>query len=226
MKDALIVIDMQNDFITGSLGTPEARRIVKNVVKKIEAYKEKGKDIYFTKDTHVGEDYFETREGMLLPIKHCIYGTDGHNLEPSVRELIKYYGTCFNKASFGYMNWKHLKIHDSVEVIGLCTDICVISNVLIMQSENPDLDITVDASCCAGTTPSKHMAALDVMESCLIEVINRHDTCIELDYSEVYGKPYDDYILRQSAIDLLLSEPGSYDWQINGMINIPSVKEE
>lgn len=162
----LIVIDMQNDFITGSLGTPEAQAIVPNVKKKIEEYKARDDDIIFTRDTHY-DDYLETSEGKHLPIKHCIYGTLGWQIADGLEvENCRY----IDKPTFGWTHWGH-NIFEEVELVGLCTDICVVSNALILKAHFPEINITVDASCCAGVTPEKHKAALEVMKSCQINVI-------------------------------------------------------
>ena len=166
MGKTLIVVDMQNDFITGSLGTKEAQAIVLNVKKKIEEYKKNNNNIIFTRDTHY-EDYLETNEGHNLPIKHCIYGTQGWEI-PGILDSAKYYH--INKPNFGWIHWAGYNF-DEVELVGLCTDICVISNALIIKAAYPDANITVDASCCAGTTPDNHKAALTVMKSCQINVI-------------------------------------------------------
>ena len=170
-KDILIVIDMQNDFIDGALGTPEAQSIVPNVVKKIEKAREEGKEIIFTKDTH-GNDYLNTQEGKFLPIPHCIRGSDGWEICSEI--VITGEDNIINKPSFGCSDWywEIIEPISSIEMIGLCTDICVISNALILKSEYPEIPITVDASCCAGVTPEKHKAALETMKSCQINVIN------------------------------------------------------
>jgi nicotinamidase-related amidase len=173
----LIVVDMQNDFITGPLGTPEAQAIVPKVKAKIEEYRKRGEKIIFTRDTHFG-DYLETLEGKYLPVKHCIVGTHGWQI-PS--DLISYEDERVNKCTFGYDQWHlnqfrndHNDITDEIELVGLCTDICVVSNALILKAVLPqicNIEITVDASCCAGTTPENHKAALQVMKSCQINVI-------------------------------------------------------
>lgn len=170
----LIVIDMQNDFITGSLGTPEAQAIVPNVKKKIEGYRKNGYKIIFTRDTH-GMFYLDTAEGKKLPVEHCIKDTDGWQIGIEVTpDNYKF----IDKTSFGYADWKEIfpdyyykSGNDKIELIGVCSDICVISNALILKAAYPEVDITVDASCCAGSTPEKHKAALDVMKSCQINVI-------------------------------------------------------
>ena len=162
----LIVIDLQNDFVSGSLGSGEARAIIPRVKEKIKEYEERGDEVVFTKDTHY-QDYLNTLEGKMLPVEHCIFGTDGwkivNGLEiPNCRYV--------EKNSFGYPNW-HLCNCDEIELIGVCTDICVVSNALIIRALYPDMKITVDASCCAGSTPKRHKAALEVMKSCQINVI-------------------------------------------------------
>lgn len=170
MKKTLIVIDMQNDFVYGPLGTDEARAIVPNVKKKIEEYRERWDDIVFTMDIHY-EDYLETHEGRYLPVEHCIEGTGMALVIPSDR----YAEAEFTKSTFGYNGWAHHRFvteSDMIELIGVCTDICVVSNALMLRSLCPEADITVDASCCAGTTPEKHKAALEVMKSCHIDIIN------------------------------------------------------
>ena len=165
----LIVIDMQNDFIDGSLGTKEATLIVEDVKEKIRSYLEAGKKVYFTKDTHPA-DYLETYEGLHLPVVHCIKDTDGWQIDGSLPwddELC----TIVEKGTFGYLGWKDLfsDVAD-IEICGLCTDICVISNALILRAIYPDKDILVDRKCCAGVTPELHEAALMVMASNQIEV--------------------------------------------------------
>lgn len=175
----LIVVDMQNDFIDGALGTPEAVAIVPNVKKKIKEYRQRNDTIVFTQDTHLEENYSNTHEGKFLPIPHCIYGTYGREIYKNLDDNIDIH---LDKFTFGYIEWDYFNVKkqdeilslwdfDEIEIIGLCTDICVISNALIIRSESPDVDITVDASCCAGTTPERHKAALEVMKSCHINVI-------------------------------------------------------
>lgn len=173
MNKVLIVVDMQNDFVTGSLGSKEAIKIVPNVVNKVESYIKNNNPIIFTRDTH-NEDYLETLEGEKLPVEHCIYDTDGWKIIPELEDLAKSYkfSWVLNKSTFGYRLWNQkLYSNDEVELIGLCTDICVVSNALAIRMFFPDMKITVDASCCAGSTPEKHKAALEVMKSCQIDVI-------------------------------------------------------
>lgn len=170
MRKLLIVVDMQNDFITGSLGTPEAQGIVPKVKAKIEKYKANGDDIIFTRDTH-SADYLESQEGKLLPVKHCIDGTWGWIVADEVN-YPEY--DCIDKHSFGYEYWNswviNSNIYRQIELVGLCTDICVVSNALILKAMFPEMPIIVDANCCAGTTPEKHIAALETMKSCQIAV--------------------------------------------------------
>lgn len=182
----LIVVDMQNDFIDGSLGTPEAQAIVPKVVEKIKNW---DGDIIFTKDTH-DDNYLNTREGRHLPIKHCIFGTEGYIFHESiVNQMSKITNRQFNviqKHSFGchYLSndlleefWSNgyedvNEIGFEFHICGLCTDICVISNAVIIQSYFPEAEIYIDASCCAGTTPEMHKKALDIMHGLQMNIIN------------------------------------------------------
>lgn len=172
MNRALVVIDMQNDFITGSLGTKEAQEIVPGVIKKISEYRDRGDQIVFTKDTHL-PNYLSSHEGKYLPVEHCIYLTEGWEIPKEIDSVPD--APHRLKITFGNFEWWDYddeKFPDEIEIVGLCTDICVISNALILRSQYPDVDITVDASCCAGTTPEMHRAALNVMKSCQINVVN------------------------------------------------------
>jgi len=178
----LIVIDMQNDFVTGPLGTPEARAIVPKIKAKIkEEYNQSTDRIIFTQDSHYlwnWDNPVEKIEMNKVPL-HCIKGTPGWCI---VDELFPFAGKTIEKGTFGYFNWKTFFIDPdisykrfpptTIEIAGVCTDICVISNVLILRALFPETQIIVDASCCAGTTPENHKAALEVMKSCCIEVIN------------------------------------------------------
>lgn len=166
MKKTLIVIDMQKDFVDGALGTKEAQAIVPNVKKKIEEYKARGDEIIFTKDTHQ-INYLNTNEGKHLPVEHCIEGTDGWQI---VDELESEDYFCIFKPTFGWMNWNSFDLEE-IELVGLCTDICVVSNALILKATFPEINITVDASCCAGVTPESHQAALTTMKMCQINVV-------------------------------------------------------
>ena len=175
MKKTLIVVDMQNDFIDGALGTKEAQAIVPNVKKKIEEYKARGDEIIFTRDTHF-ENYLKTNEGKHLPVEHCIENTHGWNV---AEELDAVDCEHINKTSFGHPYWDIIKdgesvlvrFLDEIEIVGVCTDICVVSNALILKALYPESNITVDASCCAGVTPESHQAALTTMKMCQINVI-------------------------------------------------------
>jgi len=161
----LIVIDMQNDFIDGSLGTAEAVEIVERVKEKIRAAKAAGEQIIFTRDTH-HENYMETNEGKHLPVVHCIEGTPGWE----IREGLLVEGAkVINKPSFGYNGWKDYQFEE-IELVGLCTDICVVSNALILKALFPEIRISVDPACCAGVTPESHEAALKTMAMCQIEI--------------------------------------------------------
>ena len=163
----LIVVDMQNDFIDGALGTKEAQAIVPNVKKKIDEYLAKGDRVIFTRDTH-GEDYLQTNEGKNLPVEHCISGTHGW----MVREELDV-PACehIDKPTFGYLNWNEkYSFDDDVELVGLCTGICVISNAIILKAMFPEIQISVDASCCACVTPQSHEAALQTMKMCQVHV--------------------------------------------------------
>lgn len=178
MRKFLIVIDMQNDFITGALGSAEAQVIVPNVVEKVKNFEG---EVFFTRDTH-HSDYFDTLEGINLPVLHCVQGSEGWQIIDALTPFIQHNYQVINKPTFGYENWKNYLHLDEdeydfglgieFEICGVCTDICVVSNALALRMFYPDALITVDASCCAGVTPEKHKAALEVMKSCQIEVIN------------------------------------------------------
>ena len=165
----LIVVDMQNDFITGALGTPEAQSILPEVEAKIERYKRNGDKVIFTRDTH-GENYLSTQEGRFLPVVHCIKGTEGHKIADSLDtegcEIV-------DKPTFGSLDLANLVAegnYDEVELCGVCTDICVISNALILKAKIPETNVVVDGSCCAGVTPESHKAALITMKMCQVSV--------------------------------------------------------
>lgn len=165
MKRTLIVVDMQKDFIDGTLGTKEALAIVENVKHKIEEYKTRGDEIIFTRDTHQS-DYLKTNEGKHLPVEHCIEGTEGWQ----IWEGLEVPGAIYiNKPTFGYLNWADYHLEE-VELVGLCTDICVVSNALLMKAIYPEMKVSVDAKCCAGVTPESHQAALLTMKMCQVEV--------------------------------------------------------
>lgn len=164
----LIVVDMQYDFITDALGTPEAQAIVPNVKRKIEEYLSRGDRVIFTRDTH-HDNYLNSQEGKKLPVPHCIENTHGWEVISAIDNPACLH---LNKLTFGYMGWDiRLSKPSEIELVGVCTDICVISNALILKATFREAEITVDASCCAGVTPEKHKAALEVMKSCQINVI-------------------------------------------------------
>ena len=170
----LVVVDMQKDFVDGALGTKEAVSIVPAVVNKIREYDKE--NIFVTRDTHQ-KDYLTTQEGRNLPVEHCIEGTPGWELNVAVAEAVKG-AVIVNKPTFGSTGLMHIirEISDkeeiSIELIGLCTDICVVSNALLLKAAMPEVEISVDAACCAGVTPEKHEAALETMRSCQIQVSN------------------------------------------------------
>lgn len=174
----LVVVDMQNDFITGSLGTKEAQAIVPNVKKKIDEAVANGDLIIFTRDTHF-ENYLETKEGLKLPVEHCIKGTDGWQIPAELMPPAEYQNVeILDKFTFGSSELPVLLHADirarscsEIEVLGLCTDICVVSNALLLKAAFYDIcEISVDATCCAGVTPETHEAALKTMEMCQINV--------------------------------------------------------
>ncbi len=169
MSRLLVVVDMQNDFIDGSLGTKEAVAIVPNVVKKIEEYEAGQDEVIFTMDTHF-DDYPDTLEGKKLPVLHCIKGSDGWKLQ---KDIDKFDGKRFEKYTFGSKDCAAYAAegdYETIELVGLCTDICVISNALLMKAYLPQTPISVDSSCCAGVTPESHENALRAMQSCQIDI--------------------------------------------------------
>jgi len=173
MRKILLVIDMQNDFIDGALGTPEAEAIIDKVVQVIEKYPLD--DIIATRDTH-GEDYLETQEGRKLPVPHCIKGTPGCSLHPRIRAAL-HGAAIMGKSTFASKKLAEkvaaLAKKDELEItlVGLCTDICVVSNALLLKAYLPETPIRVIASACAGVTPESHLAALKTMEMCQIEIL-------------------------------------------------------
>ena len=166
MKKTLLVIDMQNDFIDMALGTKEAVAIVPAVKAKIAAYKKAGDEIIYTRDTHE-ENYLQSAEGQKLPVPHCIRNTKGWEIADG---LYTEGARIIDKPNFGWPHWDREDL-ESVEIIGLCTDICVVSNALIIKATFPDIPVTVDSRCCAGVTPESHEAALLTMKMCQIDVI-------------------------------------------------------
>lgn len=169
MSKYLIVVDVQKDFVDGALGTKEAIAIIPNVKEKIAEYKTDGGKIIFTRDTH-STDYMSTNEGKHLPVEHCVKNTVGweiyDGLDVSNAEII-------DKPSFGYTEWeKHIENDGdlAIEIIGLCTDICVVSNALILKALFPEATISVDPEACAGVTPESHNAAIETMKMCQVEM--------------------------------------------------------
>lgn len=172
--DVLVVVDMQKDFIDGSLGSPEAAAILPAVLKRMEHFDGL---ILATRDTHE-ENYPETAEGRKLPIVHCIRGTEGWKLHPDIAARIS--EPPIDKPTFGSteLGMRLAALHReapirSITLIGLCTDICVISNALLLKAFLPEVPVLVDASCCAGVTPESHRRALDAMQACQIEITGK-----------------------------------------------------
>jgi len=165
MKKTLIVVDMQNDFINMALGTKEAVAIVPRVKEKISQYLANGDEIIFTRDTHA-DDYLETNEGKNLPVPHCIKGTRGWEIADG---LYVEGSKIIDKPNFGWKDWDE-ESFEEVELVGLCTDICVVSNALIIKAAFPEIVVSVDSQCCAGVTPETHNAALETMKMCQIKV--------------------------------------------------------
>ena len=166
----LVVVDMQNDFIDGALGTSEAVAIVDRVSEKIRAARAEGTAVWFTRDTH-GADYLQTQEGRNLPVEHCIRGTSGWEISPKLEVADS---IVIDKPTFGSFELAEkvaaLENLESVELIGLCTDICVISNAMLIKARLPELPVKVDANCCAGVTPASHANALNAMKMCQIAI--------------------------------------------------------
>ena len=173
MRKILLVIDMQNDFINGALGTPEAEAIVGRVAEEIRKYFIE--NVIATRDTHT-EDYLNTQEGRKLPVVHCVRGTPGWKLHPEIAAALKG-AAVIDKPTFGSKELAEklslLSEQDDLEVTlaGLCTDICVVSNALLIKAFLPETPVRVIADCCAGVTPESHQAALDTMRMCQIEIV-------------------------------------------------------
>lgn len=168
----LVVVDMQNDFIDGALGTPEAEAIVPAVVRRIEAF---DGEVFFTRDTH-SDQYLDSQEGRNLPVPHCVRGTEGWQLRQEIAALVR--REPIDKPTFGSVELGQALagLHartpiESVTLVGLCTDICVISNAFLIKAFLPEVPILVDAGCCAGVTPESHLRALEAMKVCQIQVV-------------------------------------------------------
>ena len=170
MKKALVIIDMQNDFIDGSLGTPEAQAIVLSVSERVKAAVQDGEKLIFTQDTHP-KNYLQTAEGKKLPVEHCIKPSHGWALTSSLIPYAKD-AVVLEKPTFGATGLpQHVAGFDEITVIGLCTDICVISNAMLLKAFLPEVKICVDSKCCAGVTLESHLRALEAMKMCQIDVI-------------------------------------------------------
>ena len=174
-KKILVVVDMQNDFIDGALGSEYAKDVVlPNVVDKVKKANEKGDYVIFTADTHNTYEYKKTVEGVLP--EHCMIATEGWRIAEELGKIMGSYPLIRNKPCFGYLYWKEFigpLVQDDtvIEVVGLCTDICVVSNALILRSAFPKNRVVVDSACCGGTSKEAHDSALTVMKSCFIEVV-------------------------------------------------------
>ena len=170
MKKAIVVVDMQNDFVDGALGTAEAQAMLPRMVEKLTAARAAGTALVFTMDTH-GADYLATQEGEHLPVPHCIRGTAGWQIADALQPFVREAVAILEKPTFGATALPAaLADYDEIEFVGLCTDICVISNALIAKAFHPEKRISVDASCCAGVTPESHRNALAAMRMCQVEV--------------------------------------------------------
>lgn len=176
MRKVLVVVDMQKDFVDGALGSNEAVAIVDNVVNKINEF---DGEIIVTYDTHQ-ENYMETREGKYLPVPHCIENTDGWQLNDKIQEALdaRENYAIIHKPTFGstrlvemIKEYGYEEKEIEVTLIGLCTDICVVSNAMLLKANYPEMNIIVDANCCAGVTPESHNAALTTMKMCQIDIM-------------------------------------------------------
>lgn len=173
MKKILVVVDMQNDFISGSLGSDEAEGIVDKVAEKIKSYDKE--NIYLTRDTHT-EDYLGTNEGKHLPVIHCVKESKGWQINKKIEEASEG-AVIVDKPTFGSIELANMikekcnKDAVEIEIVGVCTDICVISNALILKAFMPEVKICVDSNCCAGVTPESHNMAIETMKMCQIDVI-------------------------------------------------------
>lgn len=172
MSKLVIVVDMQNDFIDGALGTSEAVAIVPNVKSYLETIKDEDVTLVFTRDTHE-EDYLETQEGRKLPVKHCINGTQGWEicdaLKPYAEDCV-----IFDKPTFGSVDLQQFVLEnefDEIELMGLCTDICVISNAMLVKAALPEATVVIRSDCCAGVSVESHQNALNAMAVCQIEIV-------------------------------------------------------
>ena len=169
MRKVLVVVDMQNDFIDGALGTPEAQAMLPRMAAKLTAEQARGTVLVFTMDTH-GADYLQTQEGKKIPVEHCIRGTEGRQIADTLQPFVRG-AQIVEKPAFGATALPALLAnYDEIELVGLCTDICVISNALLLKTFYPEKPISIDASCCAGVTLESHANALPAMRMCQVEV--------------------------------------------------------
>ena len=173
MKKILIVVDMQNDFVNGSLGSERARSITANVQKKIARYRANDYLVIFTRDTH-DKNYLNTREGKNLPVEHCVYGTPGWEVIDGLDSTAERFYV--DKNNFAWDGWKttlngYANAETEFELVGLCTDVCVVSNAIVLRCLYPENTITVDSSCCAGVTDEGHEAALLTLRMCHVNVV-------------------------------------------------------
>ena len=172
MKRLYVVVDMQKDFIDGSLGTREAQEMLPRMVDRLtEIQARKDTDIIFTMDTH-GSDYLETQEGKKLPVQHCIKGTDGWQIAAALQVFAERAVAIVEKPSFGYIGWQEIAAgYDEITMGGLCTDICVISNAMLLKAFFPEIRLRIDSTCCAGVTAESHNNALQSMKMCQMDII-------------------------------------------------------
>ena len=177
MKRLLVVVDYQNDFVDGALGFPGAEKLEEPIADKIAAYREAGDEVAFTFDTH-RRNYLDTQEGKNLPVAHCVEGTPGHDLYGQVADCLRDSDTVFCKPAFGRFQrggsfGVGARPFESIELVGLVSNICIISNAILAKTACPEVPVIVDAACTASFDPDLHEKALDVMEGLQIQVINR-----------------------------------------------------
>ena len=185
MKRLLMVVDYQNDFVDGALGFPGAEKLVEPIARKITEYRDRFDEIVFTLDTHHA-NYRDTQEGRNLPVEHCVEGTPGHGLYGVIADLIQPVDVVFRKPTFGSADlFEWLRVaqqaaaelgkppFESIELVGLVSNICVLSNAVLAKTACPEVPIIVDAACTASFDPKLHEEALDVLEGLHVQVINR-----------------------------------------------------
>lgn len=175
MNKLLVVVDMQNDFIDGVLGSPEAQAIVPKVVERIKEAIENKETIVFTQDVHFSSNYKDSEEGKNLPIPHCLVDGSGWRIHNDIKEYAEDYQV-YSKYTFGYNwanSWLYVNEYDQIEIVGLDTDFCVLANAMTLKATFPNSHIVINAACCAGSTPEWHEKALDMLEHCHCEIINR-----------------------------------------------------